>query len=133
MADHPNLPGLEEAMGSLFPGAGGALFRGSGLADRLTKDLNNQISTRPQAVQPVPTRGIDGPPAVNTGIQVASSTPSVQIPNAGGTSQAFPQTTAVPTIDNFPQLFSPAAGSLVSGSGILETLKRRLRPGSRGF
>ena len=54
MADHPgsHTPTAKDFT-DLFPGAGGALLKGSGLADRLTKDIASQVGAKSP---PVPTR-----------------------------------------------------------------------------
>ncbi len=129
-----NPANLAEDFTSLFPGAGGALLKGSGLADRLANDIaGQQAAVRPN---PVPTRGIDGPPAVNPGIQNTPA-PSPQlnsnppVPSTPAAQEPIQQAQAA--VGGFPQLFSPAAGSLVSGSGLLSELRKRLKPQNRTF
>ena len=132
-----NPANLSEDFTSLFPGAGGALLKASGLADRLSNDIAGQAAVRPA---PVPTRGVNGPPAVNTGIQNTPAPITSLQPNPSGVvnTPQIPQTPVSPTplsLPGGPQGISNSAPPLAGGgtSPFLDELKKRLRPPEQQF
>ncbi len=152
-----NPANLSEDFTSLFPGAGGALLKGSGLADRLAKDIASQsqpprgfIAAGRQVLQDsgrlddppplAPTRGINGPPAVNAGIQNTPA-PITQLqdnPSGVPNTPQIPQTPVSPAPLNLPsgpQGISNSAPPLAGGgtSPFLDELKKRLRPQGQQF
>jgi len=131
-----NLANLSDDFTNLFPGAGGALLKASGVADRLSDDIAGQVAARPN---PIPTRGISGPPAVNTGIQNTPA-PVTQLqpnPSSVPNTPQIPQTPVNPAPLNVPSATqgvgtttSPLVGS--GASPFLDVLKKRLKkPGAQ--
>ena len=163
MAEHPgsHTPTAKD-FSDLFPGAGGALLKGSGLADRLTKDIASQsqpprgfIAAGRQVLQdsgrlnnlppPVPTRGIDGPPAVNTGIQNTPAPVTQLQDNPSGVSGTpqIPVTPVSPDVVSPPPQV-PLAGQVglanrkipgagSTGSPLNDELRRRLKKSVQQF